>query len=184
MKEVANKKIIMENLIVQEDKKPKEEKKEEKAEEEGEANGENANVTSEEDTKEAKISLLLGISDIFAQIHLGVSNNAVEVMKREMKREAYFTSQNFITLIDTFNQFLKEKVKAINLSIEKYRSGIQKIQIGKQKIEEMKTELEERSKIEAVKNRENQKLLDEIQEKQKNAVEQENDVKFQREKNI
>ena len=47
----------------------------------------------------------------------------------------------------------------------------------------MKTELEERSKIEAVKNRENQKLLDEIQEKQKNAVEQENDVKFQREKN-
>ena len=33
----------------------------------------------------------------------------------------------------------------------------------------MKTELEERSKIEAVKNRENQKLLDEIQEKQKNA---------------
>ena len=100
-----------------------------------------------------------------------------------MKREAYFTSQNFITLIDTFNQFLKEKVKAINLSIEKYRSGIQKIQIGKQKIEEMKTELEERSKIEAVKNRENQKLLDEIQEKQKNAVEQENDVKFQREKN-
>ena len=104
-------------------------------------------------------------------------------MKREMKREAYFTSQNFITLIDTFNQFLKEKVKAINLSIEKYRSGIQKIQIGKQKIEEMKTELEERSKIEAVKNRENQKLLDEIQEKQKNAVEQENDVKFQREKN-
>ena len=140
-------------------------------------------MTSEEDTKEAKISLLLGISDIFAQIHLGVSNNVIEVMKREMKREAYFTSQNFITLIDTFNQFLKEKVKAINLSIEKYRSGIQKIQIGKQKIEEMKTELEERSKIEAVKNRENQKLLDEIQEKQKNAVEQENDVKFQREKN-
>jgi len=77
--------------------------------------------------------LLLGISDIFAQIHLGVSNNVIEVMKREMKREAYFTSQNFITLIDTFNQFLKEKVKAINLSIEKYRSGIQKIQIGKQK---------------------------------------------------
>ena len=187
LKEVANKKIVMENLIVQEDtnKKPKEEKKEEekeKKEDEGE-NGENANVTSEEDTKEAKISLLLGISDIFAQIHLGVSNNVIEVMKREMKREAYFTSQNFITLIDTFNQFLKEKVKAINLSIEKYRSGIQKIQIGKQKIEEMKTELEERSKIEAVKNRENQKLLDEIQEKQKNAVEQENDVKFQREKN-
>ena len=44
----------------------------------------------------------------------------------------------------------------------------------------MKTELEERSKIEAVKNCENQKLLDEIQEKQKNEVEQENDVKFQR----
>ena len=137
----------MDNLIVQDEHKPKEEKKEEKVEE-GEAGGENPNVTSEEDTKEAKISLLLGISDIFAQIHLGVSNNVIEVMKREMKREAYFT-----------------------------------IQIGKQKIEEMKTELEERSKIEAVKNRENQKLLDEIQEKQKNAVEQENDVKFQREKN-
>jgi hypothetical protein len=127
--------------------------------------------------------MLLGISDIFAQIHLGVSNNVIEVMKREMKREAYFTSQNFITLIDTFNQLLTEKVKAINLNIEKYRSGIQKIQIGKQKIEEMKTELEERSKIEAVKNRENLKILDEIQEKPKNAVEQENDVKFKREKN-
>ena len=182
LKEVANKKILMENLIVQENKKPKEEKKEEEEKKEGEE-GENHNATSEEETKEAKISMLLGISDIFAQIHLGVSNNVIEVMKREMKREAYFTSQNFITLIDTFNQFLTEKVKAINLSIEKYRSGIQKIQIGKQKIEEMKTELEERSKIEAVKNRENQKLLDEIQEKQKNAVEQENDVKFQREKN-
>jgi hypothetical protein len=48
--------------------------------------------------------MLLVISDIFAQIHLGVSNNVIEVMKREMKREAYFTSQNFITLIDTFNQ--------------------------------------------------------------------------------
>ena len=47
----------------------------------------------------------------------------------------------------------------------------------------MKTELEERSKIEAVKNRENLKILDEIQEKPKNAVEQENDVKFKREKN-
>jgi hypothetical protein len=74
LKEVANKKILMENLIVQEENnKPKEEKKEEKVEE-GE-NGENHNVTSEEDTKEAKISLLLGISDIFAQIHLGVSNS-------------------------------------------------------------------------------------------------------------
>ena len=68
LKEVANKKILMDNLIVQDEHKPKEEKKEEKVEE-GEGGGENPNVTSEEDTKEAKISLLLGISDIFAQIH-------------------------------------------------------------------------------------------------------------------
>ena len=114
--------------------------------------------------------MLLVISDIFAQIHLGVSNNVIEVMKREMKREAYFTSQNFITLIDTFNQLQREKVKAINVNIEKYSSGIQKIQIGKQKIEEMKTELEEKSKIETI---------NEIQEKQKNTVEQEKEFKFQ-----
>ena len=185
LKEVANKKINSENLIIQEVKKQPvkvEEKKEEKkeVEEGGEKNDENNN---EEEIKDAKISMLFSISDIFAQIHLGVSNNVIEVMKREMKREAYFTSQNFITLIDTFNKLLTEKVKAINVSIEKYRQGILKIQIGKTKIEEMKTELEERSKIEAIKNRENQKLLDEIQEKQKNAVDQENDVKFQREKN-
>ena len=105
----------MENLIVQENnKKPKEEKKEEEEKKEGEEGVEIHNATSEEETKEAKISMLLGISDIFAQIHLGVSNNIIEVMKREV----YFTSQNFITLIDTFNKFLTEKVKAINLNIE------------------------------------------------------------------
>ena len=105
------------------------------------------------------------------------------MMKREMKREAYFTSQNFITLIKTFNKFLKEKVKAINSNIEKYRSGIQKIQLGKIKIEEMKAELEERGKEESIKNRENEKLLEEIQEKKKNAIDSGNEVKFQREKN-
>ena len=53
--------------------------------------------------------MLLNISDVFAQMHLGVSNNILEMMKRETKREAYFTSQNFITLIKTFNKFLKRK---------------------------------------------------------------------------
>jgi hypothetical protein len=54
LKEVANKKILMENLIVQEEHKPKEEKKEEKAEEGGEGGGENPNVTSEEDTRKQR----------------------------------------------------------------------------------------------------------------------------------
>ena len=95
----------MENLIVQENnKKPKEEKKRGRRKKEGEE-GENHNATSEEETKEAKISMLLGILDIFAQIHLDVSNNVIEVMKREMKREAYFTSQNFIILIEHLINF-------------------------------------------------------------------------------
>ena len=59
LKEVANKKLLMANLIVQENnKKPKEEEKK---------RGRRIhNATFEEETKEAKISMLLGISDIFA----------------------------------------------------------------------------------------------------------------------
>ena len=188
LKEVANKFIDTENLIIEkkkhdkkkEDKKEKEEKKEEKKEEEEKKEDE---LDVDEEEKEEKISLLLSISDVFAQMHLGVTNNVIEMMKREMKREAYFTSQNFITLIKTFNKFLKDKVKAINSNIEKYRSGIQKIQLGKIKIEEMKAQLEERGKEESIKNRENEKLLEEIQEKKKNAIDSGNEVKFQREKN-
>ena len=96
----------MENLIVQENnKKPKEEKKRGRRKKEGEEGVEIHNATSEEETKEEKISMLLGILDIFAQIHLDVSNNVIEVMKREMKREAYFTSQNFIILIEHLINF-------------------------------------------------------------------------------
>ena len=201
LKEVANKFIEIENIIIQtdddddpkkkvkkgeeeeekEEEKKEEVKEEEKEGEEGEEGNKELNVDEEE--KEKRISMLLSISDVFAQMHLGVSNNVIEMMKREMKRETYFTSQNFITLIKTFNKFLKEKVKLINLNIDKYRSGIQKIQVGKLMIEKMKDELEERGKEEAIKNKENEKLLEEIQEKQKKAMDSENDVKFQREKN-
>jgi len=185
LKEVANKFIEIENIIIQtdddddpkkkvkkgeeeeekEEEKKEEVKEEEKEGEEGEEGNKELNVDEEE--KEKRISMLLSISDVFAQMHLGVSNNVIEMMKREMKRETYFTSQNFITLIKTFNKFLKEKVKLINLNIDKYRSGIQKIQVVKLMIEKMKDELEERGKEEAIKNKENEKLLEEIQEKQK-----------------
>ena len=148
--------------------KKEEVKEEEKKGEGGEEGNKELNVDEEE--KEKRISILLSISDVFAQMHLGVSNNVIEMMKREMKRETYFISQNFIILIKTFNKFLKEKVKLINLNIDKYRSGIQKIQVGKLMIEKMKDELEERGKEEAIKNKENEKLLEEIQEKQKKAT--------------
>ena len=188
LKEVVNKFIEIENIIIQTDDdddpkkkvkkgKEEEEKKEEKKEEvkEEEKKGEggeegNKELNVDEEEKEKRISILLSISDVFAQMHLGVSNNVIEMMKREMKRETYFISQNFIILIKTFNKFLKEKVKLINLNIDKYRSGIQKIQVGKLMIEKMKDELEERGKEEAIKNKENEKLLEEIQEKQKKAT--------------
>ena len=41
-----------------------------------------------------------------------------------MKREEYFASQNFITLIDTFNHYLAEKVKAIKF---KYWKNIDQV---------------------------------------------------------
>ena len=189
LKEVANRFIESEHLLVEKKKKapvkekaaPKEDKDKDNDNNVDDVDNEQNAIDEEE--KEQRISLLLSISDVFAQMHLGVTNNVIKMMKREMNREAFFTSQNFIILIKTFNKFLQEKVKAINSNIEKYKCGIQKIQIGKVRIEQMKEELEERSKQEAEETKENEKILETILEKQKIAKERENELRFQREKN-
>ncbi|MCQ2815651.1 MAG: hypothetical protein MJ252_00145 [archaeon] len=165
------------------DKKKKEEKKEEKNEEKKEEKKEGDEPEEDKPPEPEESELLITISDIFAKMHMEVSNFTTRKMEKEMRRQGFFTSQNFIVLIRTFNKFLKEKVDKVNSNIEKYKLGLNKIEVGKKKIEEMKGTLEEKGKEESEANSKIQELIEELEAKRKIAEEQQNIVKIQQEQN-
>lgn len=139
-KEFINKKILFGNKEEKSEEKQKIAEEQNEDNENEEENEEQAKAQAEMEDNNKELTTLLSIADIFAQMHLGVTNNIIEMMKRETKRQAYFTSMNFITLIKTFNKFLDEKIEKVKYNISKYKTGIAKIQAGKIKIEEMKAE--------------------------------------------
>ena len=122
---------------------------------------------AEEDETEIKMD----IAEILSKMHLSVFN-ILEKMNHETKRKAYFTSSNFVQLIKTFNKYLSLKKKIIKVNIEKYNLGIQKIKVGKTKIDIMSIHMEEKNKEETTKLKELEKIIDEINEKKKIAMEQ------------
>lgn len=135
-----------------------------------------------ENAVESEIDLRLDVAEILSKMHLSVFN-VLEKMDYENKRKAYFTSSNFVQLIKTFNKYFSLKKKIIKVNIEKYNLGIQKISVGKEKIDAMSYIMEEKNKEETQKLKELEKIIDEINEKKKTAMEQENDLEYEREKN-
>jgi len=77
------------------------------------------NIGSIEETDTMKID----IADVLAQIHQSIFQ-MVNKVERETKRKAYFTSSNFITLIKTFNHYMRIKQDFIKNNILKYKSGL------------------------------------------------------------
>jgi len=136
----------------------------------------------ETENSEDDSDIKLDIAEILSKMHLSVFN-VLEKMNHETKRKAYFTSSNFVQLIKTFNKYLSFKKKIIKVNIEKYNLGIQKIKVGKEKIDVMSYHMEEKNKEETTKLKELEKIIDEINEKKKIAMEQENDLEYEREKN-
>lgn len=114
---------------------------------------------------------IVDVSEIFSDIHLSV-RHVLDKMDKEIKRKAYFTSNNFMNLIYLFNRNLKLKQDYYENNINKYIHGLEKIKLGKIKIDEMSIELVEKNKEESEKQSEIERILERIKEEKKLADEQ------------
>lgn len=131
---------------------------------------------------EIKAELTIDIAEILSEIHLSVGN-ILQKMESEIKRKAYFTSNNYINLIKMFNEYLKFKQNYYENNINKYIQGLDKIKIGKEKINLMSIELEIKNKEEIEKQRDLEAILERIKEEKVLAEAQEVIVEHEKEKN-
>lgn len=80
-------------------------------------------VLDDQKEEEVKQKLCFDISDILSQIHTSVIK-ILPKFEKETKRKGYFTSSNFIKLIQTFIKVINSKQKTYINNIEKYKQGL------------------------------------------------------------
>ena len=104
--------------------------------------------------------------------HSTVIQNAT-LMQQELRRIFYVTPTNYLELLRSYDNILKEKRTSIGNQINKLRNGLSKLEFARQEVEEMTAESKIKRADVAQKTKASEDLMVDIKKDQKTADEKE-----------
>ncbi|KAL4494234.1 hypothetical protein ABPG73_018753, partial [Tetrahymena malaccensis] len=109
-----------------------------------------------------------GLIEIVVDMQTRISNMSIRY-REELRKYYYVTPTSYLELLGTFERMLKERQTSIQNTISRYETGVLKIDTTEKDVNIMKKRLEELKPQLEIKTEENQKMLINLQKKQKEA---------------